>query len=145
MEQPSPRLPININPDSSVTTPITPIFPTAPDPVEYTEIQIARHHVNASRDLTQSLVIKLIDIHERLSSDQGFEKEENNMAALRRWADDIQNIASEISRKAARLVDDVDYLVFRLKDEEDQDKEVGGGAGTMKVGGGREKDRETRR
>lgn len=43
------------------------------------------------------------------------------MVASRRWADDIQNVASQISCKTARLVDNVDHTVFKLRDEEEQD------------------------
>lgn len=117
MEQLPPGSPIEIDPDSSATTPVTPTFPTGPDPVVFTEIELARHHVNTSRDLTESLMTKLAWIHERLSSDMGFQHEEDNLAALRKWADDSHNVASEVWRKAARLVDDIDYLVVKLGEE----------------------------
>jgi len=67
-------------------------------------------------------VVKLFEVQERRSSDQGFlEEEEVYMVASRRCADDIQNVASQISCKMARLVDNVDHPVFRLRDEEEQD------------------------
>lgn len=38
--------------------------------------------------------------------------------ATRKWADDVLNVAWEITTKAGRLIDDVDYLLPRLGEEE---------------------------
>ncbi|KAF2629069.1 hypothetical protein BU25DRAFT_466132 [Macroventuria anomochaeta] len=106
-------------PHSSLTTPRTPTFPAIPDPVQMTELEIARHHVTTTRHLTDSLINKLSRIQQRLSSDIGFEREEDDLLATRRWADEVVDAAWEVVRKAGRLVDDVEYLAVRLGDEEE--------------------------
>lgn len=106
------------SPDSTQTTFIMPTFSRTTKSTFKTDIEIARHHVTSSSRITFSLVNKLFRIQQRLSSDLGFENEDDGLMATRKWADDVLNVAWEITTKAGRLIDDVDYLLPRLGEEE---------------------------
>jgi hypothetical protein len=125
MEHSAPPSPIKISPDSSETTPNTPTFPNIPDPVLKSDIELARQNIGSARQTTHSLIDKLSRIRQGLSFDLGFEEEADNLMAIRRWAHDIMDTAWDVSMKAARLIDDVEYLLPRLEEVELPSVQVG--------------------
>lgn len=74
--------------------------------------------MNSSRDLTFTLLNRLVAVQERLSGDMGFESEVDNVMALKVWADDVADPVWQVVRKASRLADDVDYLASRLTERQ---------------------------
>lgn len=123
MEAPPPTSPIKIPPDSSATTPVTPTFPDSIDTADVeqrsklTEVELARQNATSQRHRVYTLLIKLSAIQQRLSSDLGYEHEENNLYATRQWANEINDIAWDVVVESARLIEDVEWLMLKLEEE----------------------------
>ena len=127
MEQPHPPSPTKTTPDSSETTAITATFPDEVSTADVeqrsrmTEIELGRSTVTSSRHRIYSLLDRLSGIQQRLSSDLGFEREQDNLSATRQWAADVNDVAWEAVTKSAELIDMVDYLMLKLEEEAEEE------------------------
>jgi hypothetical protein len=98
---------------------VAPAFPSLPDPVLRGVIEVAWQSLTSTRQNAFSLLGKLTRTQQRLSSDLGFQQEEDNLMATQMWADDVLNVAWQVIMKAGRLVDEVDFLLPRLEQAND--------------------------
>ncbi|KAF3051823.1 hypothetical protein E8E11_005634 [Didymella keratinophila] len=125
MEHPAPLSPVKIAPDSLPTTPITPTLPNDPDPTLMSDMELARDNVWNNRRITFLLIEKLYKISQRSPSDLGFEQEGDDLMATQKWADDVLEVAWQITMKAGRLMDNVDYLLPSLEEATEMPKNMG--------------------
>ncbi|KAJ4406534.1 hypothetical protein N0V91_004476 [Didymella pomorum] len=115
----APPSPLKIIADSAKIIPVAPAFPSLPDPVLRGVIEVAWQSLTSTRQNAFSLLGKLTRTQQRLSSDLGFQQEEDNLMATQMWADDVLNVAWQVIMKAGRLVDEVDFLLPRLEQAND--------------------------
>ncbi|KAL1599112.1 hypothetical protein SLS59_006564 [Nothophoma quercina] len=59
----------------------------------------------------------------RLSSDLGYEHEENDLYATRQWANEIDDTAWNVVVESARLIEDVEWLMLKLEEERGWEEE----------------------
>jgi hypothetical protein len=111
MESPIAEPDIEPQFDSTETTPGTAEFPI---PTELTEIEIFRHYLMITKVSVVNQLELLPRMKHLLASDSVFQNEEDRFTAMRKWADDVQSAAYELSIRACRLIDDIDRLNHKL-------------------------------
>lgn len=87
---------------------------------EMSDIEVARRHIITTRDTISTQLSKLSKLQELLCSDLGIEKEEESLQVTRKLADQVLDTAFKLSAGAGRLVDDIDCLISRLREERDR-------------------------
>lgn len=123
-----------LNEDVLVTTGVP--FPGSPIFAEMNDIEVARRHIISTRDAITTQLSKLSKLQELLCSDLRIEKEEESLQVTRKLADQVLDTAFKLSAGAGRLVDDIDCLIGRLREEKErmQEGDMKGEMNGMQVG-----------